>query len=257
MWRPGEWAQSTGQWTRAWARSRAPSSLVEPGCAEPRLRRSFRLEARWGARLKHENVVTLYEYGEADGIPFLALEYVDGVNLRDYIAQKGRLDVGESCRIILQATRAIGYLHKHGIVHQDIKPSVFLVKQQKGLPFVKLVDLGLARRGDDGRDQATVTGTRLGTVDYLAPERVRVNGTADVRSDIYSLGCIWYHMLFGEPPFAVGTVPERLYNLISTAPLDIRKSNPRLTDAMISVLSKTLAKNPAERYQTPEDLLRA
>ena len=231
--------------------------LPDQAAQKPLLLKRFRLEARYGGQLSHENIVTLYEYGEIHGIHFLALEYVDGVSLHDYIAQKGTLEVQESRQIIIQAVRAIGHLRKHGIIHRDIKPSNFLVTQRKGLPFIKLIDLGLARRVDDSGPRVTLAGTTLGTVDYLAPEQARDSGAADVRSDIYSLGCTWYHMLAGRPPFAEGTVAERVHKHVSMPPPDLLKINPRVPDSVNHIVLKMLAKNPAERYQTPEELLDA
>ena len=102
-----------------------------------------------------------------------------------------------------------------------------------------------------------MAGTTLGTVDYLAPEQARDSGAADVRSDIYSLGCTWYHMLAGRAPFAEGTAAERLHKQVSMPPADIRKINPRVPDSVNRIVLKMLAKNPVERYQTPEELLRA
>jgi eukaryotic-like serine/threonine-protein kinase len=231
--------------------------LPDQAAQKPLLLKRFRLEARYGGQLNHENIVTLYEYGEIHGIHFLALEYVDGVSLLEYMAHRGKLDVEESRQIIIQATRAIAHLHKHGIIHRDIKPSNFLVAQRKGRPFIKLVDLGLARRVTDEGPRVTLAGTTLGTVDYLAPEQARDSGAADVRSDIYSLGCTWYHMLSGRPPFAEGTVADRIYKHVTMPPPDIRKSNPSVSAEVTDILGRMLEKNPADRYQTPEQLLLA
>jgi serine/threonine protein kinase len=231
--------------------------LPDQAAQKPLLLKRFRLEARYGGQLNHENIVTLYEYGEIHGIHFLALEYVHGVSLLEYIAHRAKLEVEESRQIIIQATRAIAHLHKHGIIHRDIKPSNFLVAQRKGRPFIKLVDLGLARRATDDGPRVTQAGTTLGTVDYLAPEQARDSGAADVRSDIYSLGCTWYHMLSGRPPFAEGTVADRIYKHVTMPPPDIRKSNPSVSAEVADILGRMLAKNPADRYQTPEELLLA
>ena len=124
--------------------------LPDQAAQKPLLLKRFRLEARYGGQLNHENIVTLYEYGETHGIHFLALEFVHGVSLLEYITHRGKLEVEESRQIIIQATRAIAHLHKHGIIHRDIKPSNFLVAERKGRPFVKLIDLGLARRRGAG-----------------------------------------------------------------------------------------------------------
>jgi serine/threonine-protein kinase len=231
--------------------------LPDQAAQRPLLLKRFRLEARFGGQLNHENIVTLYEYGEVHGIHFLALEFVHGVSLLEHIAQRGKLDVEESRHIIIQATRAIAHLHKHLIIHRDIKPSNFLIADRKGRPLVKLVDLGLARRVNDEGPRVTLAGTTLGTVDYLAPEQARDSGAADVRSDIYSLGCTWYHMLAGRPPFAEGTVADRIQKHVTLPPPDIRQANPSATAEVADILARMLAKNPAGRYQTPEQLLLA
>jgi serine/threonine-protein kinase len=229
--------------------------LPDQAALKPVLLKRFRLEARFGGRVSHENIVTLYEYGEIHGIHFLALEYVEGINLQELIARKGKLEIEESRKLILQAARAIEHLNQHGIIHRDIKPSNFIVTKRGERPLIKLIDLGLARRASDEEARVTIAGTTLGTVDYLAPEQARDSGAADVRSDIYSLGCTWYHMLAGRPPFAEGSVTERVYKHIGVPPPDIQLFNPKAPDSVKQILLKMLAKEPGDRYQSPQDLL--
>jgi serine/threonine-protein kinase len=230
----------------------APEMATKPNLIE-----RFRLEALFGGKLKHKNIVTLYESGQVNGIPYLALEFVEGIDLHEYVLQKGKVDVEESRKIILQATRAIAHLHEHGIVHRDIKPSNFLILHKNGRPRVKLIDLGLARnRNDDEECRVTRAGTTVGTVDYISPEQARNSGTADVRSDIYSLGCTWYHLLAGQPPFAEGSMAERVLKHIEVQPPDIRTLNATVPARMVEILSRMLAKDPTDRYQTPAALIR-
>src|SRR5262249_9454749 len=146
-----------------------PELAAQPGKLE-----RFRSEARSGAKLRHKNIVRLYELGEAAGTYFLALEFVDGIDLHRYIEQHGQLDPREPVRILIQATRALEHLNRHGIVHRDIKPANFLVSFHpdplgRGQRLVvKLADLGLALEANDADFKVTRDGTTVGTVDYLA-----------------------------------------------------------------------------------------
>jgi serine/threonine protein kinase len=216
----------------------------------------FRREARHAARLSHKNVVTLYEYGERDGHHYLALEYVEGIDLYEYIERKGRLDPEEARRIMLQAVKALDHAYQNGIIHRDIKPSNFLLAAEKDRLRVKLTDLGLARTaGEEEEFRVTRAGSTVGTIDYLSPEQARDSASVDVRSDIYSMGCTFYHMLAGQPPFADGGLGERIYKHMQEAPPDVRVYNPEVSEAMWAVLRKMLAKKPEERHQTPSELV--
>ena len=158
---------------------------------------------------------------------YLAMEFVDGPDLDDYILSKGRLDVAEARAILIQAAQALDHAYRQGVVHRDIKPSNFLLARQDGELVVKLTDLGLARTVSDEEFRVTRDGSTVGTVDYLSPEQARDSSLADIRSDIYSLGCTAYHMLAGEPPFPDGGLGERIYKHLHTEPPDIRRLNPR------------------------------
>jgi serine/threonine-protein kinase len=215
----------------------------------------FRLEAQHAAKLRHEHVVTLYEFGSASGTYYLAMEYVEGVNLHAYIDHKGRLDADEARRLLAQAARALAAAHKQGIVHRDIKPSNFLLTDKEGRAFVKLTDFGLALTHGDEDFKLTHTGTTVGTVDYISPEQARNSRAVDIRSDIYSLGCTLYHMLTGRPPFPEGDLTERLLKHVEAEPPDVRQFNPRVPAGMVVVLKKMMAKRPEDRYQVPADLL--
>jgi serine/threonine protein kinase len=216
----------------------------------------FRREARHGIGLRHRNIVRIYEFCEIGSSFFLVLELVEGIDLHEYIKQKGKVEPREARRIIVQAARALDYLHRKGLVHRDIKPANFLLARQFGRLIVKLTDLGLAREVNDQEFRVTRDGTTVGTVDYMAPEQARDSSLSDIRSDIYSLGCTWYHMLAGNPPFAEGGVVQRLYKHIEAEPADVRQLSPDMPADMAAVLRRMLAKKPADRYQTPAQLLR-
>ena len=164
---------------------------------QPKMLDRFRREARVAARLRHENIVAIHEFCELDGVYFLVLEYVPGVDLQDYIEKRKRLPPEEARQIILQATRALVHAHEQQIVHRDVKPSNFLLTRKDGRLVVKLTDLGLAIQPSDEEFRLTREGTTVGTIDYMAPEQARDSGSADIRSDIYSLGCTFFHILAG------------------------------------------------------------
>jgi serine/threonine-protein kinase len=221
---------------------------------KPVLLDRFRREANLAAQLRHPNIVEIYECGEHNGFNYLAMEYVDGVDLHEYVLRKKQLDHKKARAIIIQAAKALEHLHKVGIVHRDIKPSNFLITKQDGRSLVKLIDLGLARKARD--NESRPMGTTVGTVDFIAPEQARDAALADIRSDIYALGCTWYFLLAGHPPFPDGSLPQRISKHIEIEPADIRFINQGVTSSTVKVLTKMLAKNPEDRYQTPELLLR-
>jgi len=230
-----------------------PPEVASRPAAEER----FRREARHAARLTHPNIVTLYDFGQVEGTWFLAMEYVEGVDLATYIVRKGQLDPEEARRILIQAVKALDHAYQAGIVHRDIKPSNFLLTQQEGRAAVKMTDLGLARMESEEQYRVTRDGSTVGTVDSLSPEQARDSAAADVRSDIYSLGCTFYHMLAGHPPFAEGGLGERVYKHMEVEPPDVRQFNPHVPPATWAVLRRMLAKKPEDRYQTPAELLQA
>jgi hypothetical protein len=222
---------------------------------KPHLVERFRREAQHGARLRHENLVSLYEFGEAAGTCFLVMELVEGINLHDYIARSGPLDPEDARRLLLQVVRALDYIHHQGIVHRDIKPANVLLAHKEGRTVAKLSDLGLARQTREEEFRLTREGHTVGTVDYMAPEQARNSDLADIRSDLYSLGCTFFHMLTGRPPFSTGSLPERIFKHAETEPPDPRTLNPAVPADLAVVVRRMLAKKPADRYQTPADLL--
>lgn len=220
----------------------------------PTLVRRFHAEAQSAAALRHDNIVTVFEAGEADGYNFIALEFVDGIDADNLVRKRGVVPVKRSIEIVKQVARALEHAQKQGIVHRDIKPANLLIRVDG---VVKLADLGLARSLDDHADMGiTRVGTTVGTVDYMSPEQARDSKAADVRSDIYSLGCTWYHLLTGEPPFPGGGMANKLRDH-ATKPLpDPRLKNPGVSEGVVAILRQMTAKDAKQRYQTPAELLK-
>jgi serine/threonine-protein kinase len=219
----------------------------------------FRREARHAARLNHLHIVTLYECGfdSEHNLYYLAMEFVDGVDLEEYVRRKGPLPPEEARRLLIQAVKALDHAFERGVIHRDIKPSNFLLAQTEGGVVVKMTDLGVALVESDDEFKVTSEGTTVGTVDYISPEQASDSRAADVRSDIYSLGCTAFHMLAGRAPFAEGGLGERVFKHIALAPPDVRQFNQAVSADFWAVLKRMLAKKPDDRYATPAGLLQA
>jgi serine/threonine protein kinase len=214
----------------------------------------FQKEAQNAAKLDHERIARVYYVNEDKGWHYIVFEYIDGVNVRDLVEQQGPLSIDEAIYYVLQVTEALRHAARRDVVHRDIKPSNILVMADGR---VKLVDMGLARSHQLDSSQADLTqsGVTLGTFDYISPEQAREPRNADVRSDIYSLGCTLYFVLTGRPPFPEGTVLQKLLSHSSDPPPDPRLFRPDIPDDVCRILMKMLAKLPTQRYQTPDELI--
>ncbi|MEE3284788.1 MAG: serine/threonine-protein kinase [Planctomycetota bacterium] len=237
------------------ARSIALKVLAREKADNETLLKRFRSEALATRELKHENIVGVYEAGSIDGQFYIALEFVEGTDVSQLIRTRGRLPVGRSLDITRQVALALSVAYRRNIVHRDIKPSNLLIR---GDGVVKLTDMGLARSMDDA-EQAGITraGTTVGTVDYISPEQARNSKSADTRSDIYSLGCTWYHMLTGEVPFPHGSLTDKLQAHANTPAPDPRNINSTIPEEVVLVLQRMLEKSPDRRHPTPDDLVSA
>jgi serine/threonine-protein kinase len=234
--------------------------------ANPEAVRRFGREVRLAAQLDHPNVVHTYDADESGGILFFAMEYVEGTDLTRMVRQRGPMPVARACDYARQAALGLDGCHQAGLVHRDIKPSNLLViVPRPGEPgfrvpgstsghMVKLLDLGLARLTEPAGEQATrltQLGSVLGTPDFLAPEQARDSRTADIRADLYSLGCTLYYILTGQTPFGEGTPMEKLLrHQMEEAPA-VEKVRPEVPPALGAVVRKLMAKRPEDRYQTP------
>jgi serine/threonine protein kinase len=215
--------------------------------------RRFHQEARSAARLDHENIARVFYCGEDQRLHFIAFEFVEGDNLRTILEKRGRLPVGEALHYMLQVAAGLAHAARRGVVHRDIKPSNIIITPNGR---AKLVDMGLARSLEPQHDLGlTQSGVTLGTFDYISPEQALEPRDADVRSDIYSLGCTFYHMLTGEPPVPEGTAAKKLHHHQHIKPTDPRQFVPDLPDEVAIILDRMMAKHPKDRYQTPEHLV--
>ena len=221
---------------------------------DPETQRRFKNEAQSAARLDHENIARVYFVGEAEGWNYIVFEYVQGINLREMVEEKGPLPLAEAISYTVQVAEALRHAHQRDVVHRDIKPSNVLVAAQGK---VKVVDMGLARlhQVESPENDLTASGVTLGTFDYISPEQARDPRSADVRSDMYSLGCTLYFMLSGRPPFPGGTVLQKLLSHTSDPPPDLRQFRPDLPDELAVVVERLLAKSPERRYALPGDLV--
>ena len=213
----------------------------------------FLNEAKSSARLNHENIAQVYLFGNVSGIPYIALEYVEGVNLRDWVRNNGALDLSDAINYVLQTASALSHAASHGVTHRDVKPSNIIVTPQKR---VKLIDMGLARiLRTSADDDLTESGVTLGTFDYISPEQAKDPRLADVRSDVYSLGCSFYFFLTASPPFPDGTALQKLLMHQGDEAPDVRVRNPAIPVEIAAVIRKMMMKNPKDRYQTPDLLI--
>lgn len=221
---------------------------------DPETLRRFRLEAQAAARLDHPNIARVYYVGEADQWNYIVFEFIDGVNIRDLVAMEGPLSVDDAVYYTRQIAEALQHAHDRNVVHRDIKPSNLLVTAGG---IAKIVDMGLARDRsmDKSTADATASGITLGTFDYISPEQARDPRDADVRSDLYSLGCSLFFMLTGNPPFPQGTALQKLLNHGSLPPPDPRGWRDDLSDQLYAITMKMMAKQPGDRYQRPLDLV--
>jgi serine/threonine protein kinase len=221
--------------------------------ADPENVRRFHQEARSAAKLDHENIARVFFCGEDQRLHFIAFEFVEGDNLRTLLEKRGRLPVAEALTYMIQVAAGLCHAAERGVVHRDIKPSNIIITPNGR---AKLVDMGLARSLEPRSEHdLTQSGVTLGTFDYISPEQALEPRDADVRSDIYSLGCTFYHCLTGRPPVPEGTAAKKLHHHQHVKPLDPRVAAPDLPDQVALILDRMMAKKAKDRFQTPADLV--
>jgi serine/threonine protein kinase len=209
----------------------------------------FQREVHAAAKLNHPNIVTAYDAGEANGIHYLVMEYVDGKDLSAIVKQSGPLSLSQAIDYMLQAARGLAYAHSKGVIHRDIKPANLLLDAEG---TVKVLDMGLARFDNPvgaAAEGLTSTGSVLGTVDYIAPEQAQNTRLADARSDIYSLGCSLYRLLTGSPPYEGETAVEKIFAHVQQPIPSLRQKRPDVPELLDRAYQRMVAKDPAQRYQ--------
>jgi serine/threonine protein kinase/WD40 repeat protein len=216
-------------------------------------------EIRNAARLHHPNIVTAYSALRIGESLVLAMEYVEGLDLSRLVKAKGQLPVVHACNYTQQAALGLQHADEHGMVHRDIKPSNLMLTRQGDRALIKVLDFGLAKVRSEGAVDVSLTheGQMLGTPDYIAPEQIRDARRADIRADIYSLGCTLYYLLTGGPPFR----GECLYDILQAhqsmeaMPLNLKR--PEVPMELAALVAKMMAKDPERRFQRPRDVARA
>jgi serine/threonine protein kinase len=215
----------------------------------------FRQEVRAAARLSHPNIVTAYDADQAGEVHFLVMEFVEGHGLDRLLERLGPFSIRQACHLVQQAALGMQHAFERGMVHRDIKPANLLVTPAGR---VKILDFGLARFFRESEQGGTITpsGTVVGTPDYIAPEQALDSRQADIRADIYSLGCTLYHLLAGRPPFPEGTLLQKLMAHQELTPKPVTAFRDDVSPELAGVLERMLAKEPARRYQTPAEVAR-
>jgi eukaryotic-like serine/threonine-protein kinase len=240
-----------------------PERVANPVAVE----RFFR-EVQAATRFTHPNIVRGYDADRTDTTYYFAMQYVRGTDLSAYVKLRGPLPIKQACQFLRHAALGLEHIHEHGMVHRDIKPgNLILALEQRpaqaasggvavrAVPAtLQILDLGLARLAeDDDKDATGITreGIIMGTVDYMAPEQARDCREADIRSDIYSLGCTFYFALTAQVPFPGGTAFEKMLRHQLEEPAPPGKFRPDVPPALSAILGRMMAKDPARRFQTP------
>ncbi|PAY16788.1 hypothetical protein CKO51_24925 [Rhodopirellula sp. SM50] len=220
----------------------------------------FHREVKAAAQLAHPNVVTAYDAEQAGDMHYMVMEFVDGVDLSQMVKDRGALPVADACAYICQAAIGLQHAHERGMVHRDIKPHNLMVTSDG---TVKILDFGLASLapeaiGDadtiEARGDLTAAGAIMGTPDFISPEQAEDARSADIRSDIYSLGSTLYFLLSGRPPFHDGSVLTKLKSHATEEPVALESLRDDVPEELTSVVARMTAKNPDDRFQTPAEV---
>lgn len=217
----------------------------------------FYREARAAGLMDHPNLVRAHDVDEEGGVHFLVMDYVDGSSLQEIVARFGPMSPARACHVIREAALGLDHAYRGGLVHRDVKPANIMIERGGA---VRVLDLGLARFHQDETDPLTLKYDDkhvLGTADYVAPEQALNSHEVDQRADIYSLGCTLYFLLTGRPPFPDGKVAQKLVWHQVRQPTPVRQLRPEVPESIVAVLSRMIAKEPAERFQTHAEVAAA
>jgi serine/threonine-protein kinase len=207
----------------------------------------FQREARAAAGLNHQNIVAIYDRGEADGSYYIAMEYLDGETLKDVIAREGPMAPRRAIDISLQVLAALHFAHRRDVIHRDVKPHNIMVLRDGR---VKVMDFGIARAGES---EMTEAGSIVGTAQYLSPEQARGQAVGPP-SDLYSMGCVLYEMLTGRVPFTGDSAVAIAMKHVQEPPVPPRRIDPSIPPELEQVVMRAMAKDPMRRYQTAAEM---
>jgi serine/threonine-protein kinase len=214
----------------------------------------FKQEIKLARRITHRNVLRTHDFGEFGGIPYISMEYLEGVTLKDLVVNKGALPLGVGLRIAKQICQGLDAAHQQGVVHRDVKPQNMLILPESG--ELKIMDFGIARTQEvkGGVSGLTTAGTVLGTPDYMPPEQAQ-GAPADFRSDIYSLGAVLFEVFTGKLPFSGGNITAIILSHIQKPPPEPRSLNPAIPERLERIILRCLEKQPGRRYPKVADVL--
>ncbi|MCR9197588.1 MAG: serine/threonine protein kinase [Planctomycetaceae bacterium] len=236
--------------------------INEEWSSRPEVIHRFQREVKTAASLSHPHIVTAFDAEQADQTHFLVMEYVEGVDLAEVVKRDGPLSVHAACDYIRQAATGFEHAAQQGMVHRDIKPHNLMVTAEG---VVKILDFGLAGLAPESVPDSTVTGSRsdltsagtvMGTPDFISPEQAHDARTADVRSDVYSLGATFYFLLTGRPPFD-GTVMQKLRSHREDRPVPVADIRPEIPGSVEDVIQRMMARDPSDRFQSHGEVIAA
>jgi serine/threonine-protein kinase len=211
----------------------------------------FRNEASSAGKLRHHNIVTIHDFGEQDGVPFIVMELLDGRDLHNWFTRKRQLMLDQKLHILSQTAAGLHHAHLNGVVHRDVKPGNIMVL---GDLTVKILDFGIARLTQNTAQRLTQKGNLIGTMSYMSPEQLR-GGECDGQSDIFSLGVVAYELLTGQHPFHASDPVAVMFAISTKTPEPLRKLVPELPEALEDVIARALAKDREVRYHAAEDIV--
>ena len=223
--------------------------------SDERFRQRFQREARLAASIRHAHAITIYAAGEQDGSLYIAMEYLEGEDLRTLIRREGRLEPTRAAELVNQLAGALDAAHAKGLVHRDVKPANVLIRRENGDEHAVLTDFGLTKATSSETGLTGSTGF-VGTLDYIAPEQLD-NSRVDARADVYSLGCVLFEALSGRVPYPRDSDPAKIWAHMSEPPPTLTEARDDLPAALDEVVRRAMAKKPGERYHSAGALGRA
>jgi serine/threonine protein kinase len=233
---------------------------------EPLLLARFQREAKLAMRLRHPNIVRSFQMGSSEGLHYLVMEYLEGDTLEEVLLRRKQFPPPEAVRLIYQALQGLQHIHEQGLVHRDLKPANLMLVpppvRDTTACTVKILDIGLGRvffdeSGETQDPGLTGEGVLLGTPDYMAPEQARDPRCTDIRADVYSLGCVLYHLMSGQTPFPDTNIISQMIKHATEPARPLREFNREVPDGLQQIVNWMMAKEPSGRYATPERAARA